>query len=137
MSLTRTNVTCAVAAAGCAGARAVPVSCAFARSLSRASRACFAARSAASADVEVTALSVAMAWLYWRTNGSLLLTMLLHAAVNNTKDIVPSAVPGATDPSALSTSLVGWLTVAFLWIAAAYFLARGGGVYSLDYLVFG
>jgi len=50
--------------------------------------------------------------------------MLLHAAVNNTKDIVPSAVPGATNPFALSTSLVGWLTVAFLWIAAAYFLVR-------------
>ena len=50
--------------------------------------------------------------------------MLLHAAVNNTKDIVPSAVPGATNPFALSASLVAWLTVAFLWIAAAYFLVR-------------
>jgi membrane protease YdiL (CAAX protease family) len=71
-----------------------------------------------------TALSVAAAWLYWRTEGSLLLVMLLHAAVNNTKDIVPSAVPGATNPFALSTSLVAWLTVAFLWIPAAYFLVR-------------
>ena len=74
--------------------------------------------------LQVTALSVAMAWLYWRTGGSLLLVMLLHAAVNNTKDIVPSEVLGATNPFALSTSLVGWLTVAFLWIAAAYFLVR-------------
>ena len=65
-----------------------------------------------------------MAWLYWRTGGSLLLVMLLHAAVNNTKDIVPSAVPGATNPFALSTSLVAWLTVALLWICAAYFLIR-------------
>jgi membrane protease YdiL (CAAX protease family) len=48
--------------------------------------------------LDVTALSVAMAWLYWRTSGSLLLTMLMHAAVNNTKDIVPSAVSGATNP---------------------------------------
>lgn len=72
--------------------------------------------------LQVTAMSVAIAWLYWRTGGSLLLTMLLHAAVNNTKDIVPSAVPGATNSFALSTSLVAWLTVAFLWIAAAYFL---------------
>src|SRR5439155_22847968 len=56
--------------------------------------------------VQVTALSVAIAWLYLKTQGSLLLTMLLHAAVNNTKDIVPSAVPGATQPWALSTSLV-------------------------------
>jgi len=35
--------------------------------------------------LSVTALSVAMAWLYWRTGASLLATMLLHAAVNNTK----------------------------------------------------
>jgi membrane protease YdiL (CAAX protease family) len=74
--------------------------------------------------LQVTALSVAIGWLYWGTQGSLLLVMLLHAAVNNTKDIVPSAVPGATNAFALSTSLVAWLTVAFLWIAAAYFLVR-------------
>jgi uncharacterized protein len=74
--------------------------------------------------LQVIGLSVAMAWLYWRTGGSLLLVMVLHAAVNNTKDIVPSAVPGATDPFALSTSLVAWLTVALLWIVAGYFLCR-------------
>jgi membrane protease YdiL (CAAX protease family) len=74
--------------------------------------------------VQVTALSVAAAWLYWRTSGSLLLVMILHAAVNNTKDIVPSAVPGASDPSAVSRSPVAWLTVTLLWIAAAFFLAQ-------------
>src|SRR5690349_9117498 len=37
-----------------------------------------------------TALSVVFAWLYVRTSGSLFLTMLLHAAINNSKDIVPS-----------------------------------------------
>lgn len=74
--------------------------------------------------MQVTALSVVAAWLYWRTKGSLLLVMLLHAAVNNTKDIVSSAVPDATNPFALSTSTVAWLTVGFLLIAAAYFLAR-------------
>jgi CAAX protease family protein len=74
--------------------------------------------------LQVTALSVAMGWLYGHTHGSLLLVMLLHAAVNNTKDIVPSAVPGAADPFALSTSTVAWLTVALLWICAAYFLIR-------------
>lgn len=68
-----------------------------------------------------------MAWLYWRTEGSLLLVMLMHAAVNNTKDIVPSAVAGATNPFALSTSLAAWLTVALLWIGAAYFLFRMRG----------
>jgi membrane protease YdiL (CAAX protease family) len=72
--------------------------------------------------LQVTAMSVALAWLYERTGGSLLLTMLMHAAANNTKDIVPSAVPGATDPFALSTSLVAWLTVALLWLCAAFFL---------------
>ncbi len=72
--------------------------------------------------LQVTALSVAMAWLYARTNGSLLLVMLLHAAVNNAKDIVPSALPGASNPFALSASLVAWLTVTLLWICAAYFL---------------
>jgi CAAX protease family protein len=74
--------------------------------------------------LQVTALSVALAWLYWRAKGSLLPVMVLHAAVNNTKDIVVSAVPGATNPFALSTSPVAWLTLAFLWIAAGYFLVR-------------
>jgi membrane protease YdiL (CAAX protease family) len=81
--------------------------------------------------LQVTALSVAGAWLYWRIGGSLLLVMLLHAAVNNTKDIVPSAVSGATDPFALSASLVAWITVALLWTAAAYFLVRMRKVTSL------
>lgn len=76
--------------------------------------------------LQVIALSVAIAWLYDRTSGSLLLTMLLHAAVNNTKDIVPSAVEH-TDPLALSTSLVAWLTVGLLWTCAAYFLIRMRG----------
>jgi CAAX protease family protein len=78
--------------------------------------------------LSVTALSVAMAWLYWRTNGSLLLTMLMHSAVNNTKDIVPSAVSGATNAFSLGSSRVAWLTVAILWICAVYFLIRMRGV---------
>jgi membrane protease YdiL (CAAX protease family) len=82
--------------------------------------------------LSVTALSVAMAWLYWRTNGSLLLTMLMHAAVNNTKDIVPSAVSTATNAFSLSSSRVAWLSVAVLWICAAYFLVRMRRVKVLD-----
>lgn len=77
--------------------------------------------------LQVTALSVAMAWLYWHANGCLLPVMLMHAAVNNTKDIVPSAVAGAANPLTLDASLVGWLTVALLWIPAAYFLVRMRG----------
>lgn len=75
---------------------------------------------------QVTALSAAMAWLYWKTGGSLLLVMVLHAAINNTKDIVPSAVaaPAAMNPWTLSGSRIGWLTAALLWIGAVYFLVR-------------
>jgi membrane protease YdiL (CAAX protease family) len=71
--------------------------------------------------VSVTAISVAMAWLYAHTNGSLLLVMLMHAAINNTKDIVPSAAPDG------AISLVARLTTVLLWVAAAYFLARMPG----------
>jgi membrane protease YdiL (CAAX protease family) len=74
--------------------------------------------------LQVTAVSVVIAWLYARTRGSLLPVMLLHAAVNNTKDIVPSAEPNATNPWALSHSLVAWLTVLVLWLCAGYFLLR-------------
>jgi len=74
--------------------------------------------------LQVVALSVAFAWLWARTGGSLLLPMLLHSAVNNSKDIVPSATPGAMNTFGLSASLVAWLTVALLWICAGYLLAR-------------
>lgn len=72
--------------------------------------------------LQVMSLSVAMAWLYARTGGSLLPVMLLHAAVNNTKDIVPSAELNATNPWALSQSPVAWLTLLLLWVCAGYFL---------------
>jgi membrane protease YdiL (CAAX protease family) len=74
----------------------------------------------------VTALSVAMAWLYWRTAGSLLLTMLMHSAVNNT-NIVPSAVLPGANPFSLNAPLVAWLTAALLWICALYFLVKMRG----------
>lgn len=82
--------------------------------------------------LSVTGLSVAMAWLYWRTNGSLLLTMLMHAAVNSTKDIVPSAVSTATNALSFSSSLVAWLSVAILWMCASYFLIRMRGAKLQD-----
>ena len=74
--------------------------------------------------LEVPALSVAIAWLYAHTHGSLLLTMLMHSAVNQTLGIVPSAVANAANPLSLSPSLVAWLTTALLWIAGVYFLLR-------------
>lgn len=74
--------------------------------------------------LQVTALSVAMAWLYWHTKGSLFLAVLMHTAINQSKDIVPSKVTGAANPWGLSTSPVAWLTVLLLSLAAAYFLLR-------------
>jgi len=71
--------------------------------------------------LSVTALSVAMAWLYWRTDGSLLLTMLMHAAVNNL-NLVPAPRATATHVFALSASFVAWATAALLWAGAAGFL---------------
>ncbi|MCC7180275.1 MAG: CPBP family intramembrane metalloprotease [Acidobacteria bacterium] len=77
--------------------------------------------------LHVMALSVAMAWLYWRAAGSLLLVMLMHAAVNNTTGIVPAAVPGADNSLSLDGSLVGWITVAVSWLVAVpcLFAMRG------------
>lgn len=72
--------------------------------------------------LQVTAISVAMAWLYARTGGSLLLTMLMHAAVNNTKDIVPSTVQGATNSFGLHASPMAWISLSLLWICAIGFL---------------
>ena len=72
--------------------------------------------------IGVTALSVILAWLWQRTGGSLLLTMLLHSAWNNSKDIVPSGVTSGTETFGFHASLVSWITLAVLWVCAACFL---------------
>jgi len=72
--------------------------------------------------VAVTGISVAMAWLYWRTKGSLLLTMLMHAATNNTAGIVHSAPVAGVNPFTMRPTLAAWLTAGFLSIGAAVFL---------------
>ena len=77
--------------------------------------------------LHVTALSVAMAWLYWKTGGSLLLVMVMHASVNNTTGIVPTAVPGATDPWSLSGAPVAWITVGLAWVVALLLLGKMRG----------
>jgi membrane protease YdiL (CAAX protease family) len=77
--------------------------------------------------LQVTALSVTLAWLYWKTDGSLLLVTLMHSAVNQTKDIVPSAMPGASDVFSFTASTMSWLTAAVLWTCAAVFLVRMRG----------
>ena len=72
--------------------------------------------------VGVTALSVILAWLWLRTGGSLLLTMLFHAAWNNSKDIVPSGMSGAAETFGFHASLVSWITLVVLWVCATLFL---------------
>ena len=74
--------------------------------------------------LQVIALSVAMAWLYWHTNGSLLLAVLMHTAINQTKDLVPSTIAGASNPLRFNATPVAWLTVVLLWIVASFFLLR-------------
>lgn len=74
--------------------------------------------------LHVMALSVVLAFLYWRTGGSLLLVMLMHASVNNTTGLVPAAVGGAVTPIWLQGSLVAWATVALSWAVAAPLLWR-------------
>lgn len=73
--------------------------------------------------LDVTALSVAFSYLYERTNGSLLLVMLLHAAVNNTTGIVPASAQ-ASGVFRMHTSPMGWYTGLLLWVSAVYFLSR-------------
>jgi membrane protease YdiL (CAAX protease family) len=72
----------------------------------------------------VTAISVAMTWLYLNTNGSLVPVMLMHAAINNTTGIVPSSGPTAPGVFSLHASSMAWITIGVLWVGAAYFLSR-------------
>jgi membrane protease YdiL (CAAX protease family) len=74
--------------------------------------------------MQVTAISVAMTWLYAHTRGSLFLAMLMHAAVNNTKDIVPSAPQEPGGVWSLHGSPVWWLSIGLVWACALWFLFR-------------
>ena len=82
--------------------------------------------------LQVVAYSVALAWLYWRTGGSLLLTMFMHAAFNNTKDIVPSAGVQGGSVFSLHGTLVFRLTVLLLWVVSVVLLTRMRGVSALS-----
>ena len=68
---------------------------------------------------QVVAMSVAFAWLYARTGGSLLLVMLLHSAINNSKDIVPSGAAAPAGVFSLHASAVSYIALAVLWLFAA------------------
>jgi hypothetical protein len=54
----------------------------------------------------------------------LLLTMLMHSAVNQTVSLVPDTLAEPGSPFSLRAPLPFYLTGGFLWIAAAYFLVR-------------
>jgi membrane protease YdiL (CAAX protease family) len=73
-----------------------------------------------------TCLSVAMAWLYANTRGSLLLAMLMHSAANQTIGVVPTrlATPADNPLTAIDTSLITLIFGAFLVVSAIYFLVR-------------
>lgn len=77
--------------------------------------------------LHATALSIAMSWLYWKTKGSLLLVMLMHASVNNTTGIVPAAVPGAVAPLSFEGTVVAWATVGVSSAIAVLLLFRMRG----------
>jgi membrane protease YdiL (CAAX protease family) len=68
--------------------------------------------------LSVIALSVIIAWLFAHVNGSLWPVMLFHAAVNNSKDIVPSGLPGQHHVFGFAASPVAWLTLGLLWVCA-------------------
>jgi membrane protease YdiL (CAAX protease family) len=73
-----------------------------------------------------TGLSVAIAWLYANTRGSLLLAMLMHSAVNQTIGVVPTrlAVPADNPLTAIDTSLITLIFGALLIVSAIYFIVR-------------
>lgn len=72
----------------------------------------------------VIAISVAMTWLYVRTEGSLLLVMLMHGAINNTTGVVPSSRPEPGSVFGFAAPLMAWLTITVLWIGGVALLAR-------------
>lgn len=74
--------------------------------------------------IHVVALSVMLAWVYWRSGRSLFVVMLMHAAINNLGGVVPAAVPGADDAFTLDGSIVGWGAAAFSWVIAVVLLVR-------------
>lgn len=75
--------------------------------------------------IAVTGISVAMAWLYWRTNKSLLLIMLMHASINNTAGIVTSPTPATVNnPFSLPHAALPWITAAMFCASAVWFLLQ-------------
>jgi hypothetical protein len=53
--------------------------------------------------------------------------MFMHSALNNTKDIVPSAGSPGDSPFTFHATLVFRLTVLLLWVAGVFLLMRMRG----------
>jgi membrane protease YdiL (CAAX protease family) len=68
--------------------------------------------------IQVTGLSVAIAWLFGRVGGSLLLPMLMHASFNNLTNVVPGVARIAMNPWMPQAALFGWLTAGAIWVGA-------------------
>jgi membrane protease YdiL (CAAX protease family) len=79
----------------------------------------------------VVAISVAMAWLYWKTGGSLLLTMIMHAAINNTT-LIPLASAHAVAPLSFEASWTAWATVGVMLAVAGILLVRMRGACEVE-----
>ena len=75
--------------------------------------------------IAVTAISVAMAWLYSRTNQSLLLVMLMHAAIDNSAGIATSPILATVpNPFALPQAAWPWITALLLCATAFWFFTQ-------------
>lgn len=75
----------------------------------------------------VIAISVTIAWVYVRANGNLYVVMLLHSAINNTKDLVPSIATEPPGVFSIRASPMGVITMALLWGFAIYALVAMRG----------
>ena len=81
----------------------------------------------------VMPISVAMAWLYWRTRGSLLLTMLMHASVNNTGPFLPTPAQAPVPAFSLNGPALVWVTTGVTWTLALVLLHRMRGARGHDH----
>ena len=82
--------------------------------------------------IQVTGISVAIGWLFWRSKGSLLLPMLMHTVINNTKGIVQAALPEPGSPFSFHASLLSWTLAGLIWLCGGYFLWEMKGVKEVE-----
>lgn len=72
--------------------------------------------------MHVTALLVAIGWLYWKSAGSLFVAMLMHASINNTAGPIPAALPSPVPVGSLQGSFMAWATAVAAWVVAVVLL---------------